>query len=94
MIAHYLTETQMDEAPFILAYHTIAVQRHLRILGIFARLSLEMGKPRYVDYVPRTWAHLHRALTHPPLAGLAAALAPLLPEPTSDVLSLLRGEAP
>lgn len=94
MITYYTERTGRDAAAFRLAYDTIAVQRHLRILGIFARLSLEFGKPHYIDYVPRTWAHLQRALSHPSLHGLATKLAPILPKPTPDVLLALRGDRP
>ena len=31
----------------------MGLQRHLRIAGIFARLSLRDGKPRYLDDTPR-----------------------------------------
>lgn len=70
-------------APADLA-HDLAVlsaQRNLRILGIFARLSLRDGKPRYVGLIPRVWRHLQADLAHPALAALRRRVAALLPAP-------------
>ena len=50
-------------------------QRALRILGVFARLAIRNGKPRYLAFMPRVWAHLQRDLAHPALAPLRAMLA-------------------
>ncbi len=40
----------------------VAVQRHLKVLGIFARLSERDGKHGYLKDIPLTWQHLHKAL--------------------------------
>ena len=50
----------------------LAAQRNLKIVGIFARLRLRDGKPRYLDLIPRVWAHLQRDLAHPALAPVKA----------------------
>ncbi|MDT0496775.1 phosphotransferase [Algiphilus sp. W345] len=42
-----------DEAAFRRDCDWIGVQRHLKILGIFARLSLRDGKPKYLADTPR-----------------------------------------
>ena len=47
-------------------------QRNAKILGIFARLRLRDGKPRYLSYIPRVWAHFMHDLSHPSLAPLRA----------------------
>ena len=58
----------------------VAVQRHLKVLGIFARLSFRDGKHGYLHDLPLTWRHLHRALAQiPELTDLAALLAPFAP---------------
>jgi len=74
-IARYLAATGAAEAPFRSAYALIGAQRALRILGVFARLAIRDGKPRYLDFMPRVWANLQRDLAHPALAPLAAMLA-------------------
>ncbi len=53
----------------------MGVQRHLKNLGIFARLSHRDGKHWYLDNVPRFIAYLDEALPrHPALQALAALL--------------------
>lgn len=88
LITHYATRTAQDPDQFRLAAAVCAAQRNLRILGVFARLSLHFGKPHYVDLIPRVWGLLQRDLAHPRLARLRALCQ--LPEPTPDNLQLLR----
>jgi len=42
-----------DFADFYRAVQWMALQRHLKVLGVFARLALRDGKPRYVQDAPR-----------------------------------------
>ncbi|MCG6111085.1 MAG: tRNA (adenosine(37)-N6)-threonylcarbamoyltransferase complex ATPase subunit type 1 TsaE [Paracoccus sp.] len=74
-IARYLAATGADQAAFRAAYALIGAQRALRILGVFVRLAVRDGKPRYLAFMPRVWAHLQRNLAHPALAPLRDALA-------------------
>lgn len=80
----------LDRDAFADEYHMVAVHRNLRILGIFARLSQQMGKPRYVDLIPRVWNLLQEDLNHPPLAKLRTHLNAILPEPDHAHLEKLR----
>ena len=49
----------------------IGVQRHLKVIGIFARLHHRDGKPKYLADVPRFLAYLDAVLPkYPELAGL------------------------
>lgn len=58
----------------------VAVQRHLKVLGIFARLSVRDGKHDYLGDLPLTWRHLHKALDRlPELADLKTLLADRAP---------------
>ena len=43
----------------------------VRIIGVFHRLVGRDGKPRYREFLPRMWGHLHEVLAHPELAPLA-----------------------
>jgi aminoglycoside/choline kinase family phosphotransferase len=53
----------------------VGVHRHLKVLGIFARLKHRDGKPRYVADAPRFVAYLDAVLPrHPSLAPLAALI--------------------
>lgn len=57
---------------FLADYARLGAQRNAKIIGIFVRLWKRDGKPRYLDYIPRVWAHLERDLSHPALAPVAA----------------------
>lgn len=49
----------------------IGVQRHLKVIGIFARLNHRDGKPKYLTDVPRFFTYLDEVLPrYPELAGL------------------------
>ncbi len=91
MIAHYLHQSGEDGEEFRAAYAVIGAQRHLRILGVFARLAMAFGKPGYVDLIPRTWAYLMRDLDHPALRPVADLLRDALPEPDAATLERLKG---
>ena len=68
----------------------IAIQRNLRILGIFGRLSLKYGKARYLDLIPRVWGHILTDLEDPAIAKLRQAVLDTVPEPTDALLEGLR----
>lgn len=92
MINHYIDASGANDHEFRTAYSLLGVQRNLRILGGFARLATDYGKPHYIELIPATWAHLMRGLEHPALAPVAELLRAALPEPTSENLSKLRGQ--
>ena len=90
MIDRYIAAAGADDSGFRTAYTVLGVQRNLRILGVFARLSLEFGKPHYVDLIPRVWDHFIRGLEHPALAPVAGLLRESLPAPAPENLDKLR----
>jgi aminoglycoside/choline kinase family phosphotransferase len=90
MIRRYVAASGVDMQHFTAAYHCLAAQRNLRILGVFARLCLRDGKPGYIDLIPRVWGLLQRDLTHPALAGIARILSASLPSPTPETLQILK----
>ena len=51
----------------------MGAQRHLKILGLFARIAYRDGKPKYLGDAPRFLAYLR------PVIARHAALAPLAP---------------
>lgn len=53
------------------AFHILAVQRNLRILGIFERLARQDGKTGYLALIPRVWAHIQTDLATHDLAEIA-----------------------
>ncbi|MBV1866431.1 MAG: phosphotransferase [Marinosulfonomonas sp.] len=90
MIDRFIRATGVDSAKFRHAYALCGVQRNLRILGIFARLSIHFGKPQYVDLIPRTWAHLLHGLSSPGLQTLRDQILNDLPPPTPENLTILK----
>jgi hypothetical protein len=53
----------------------MGVQRHLKVIGIFARICHRDGKPRYLADVPRFFAYLREVLARrPELAELERLL--------------------
>ncbi len=90
MVARYVATSGVDGAAFDLAYAAFGAQRNLRILGIFARLSLADGKRRYLDFIPRVWNHVITSLSHPDLADLRSVVLECIPEPTSAHLARFR----
>lgn len=90
MIERYIDSTGVDSLDFRAAYTVLGVQRNLRILGVFARLSQDYGKPQYVDLIPRVWNHMIRGLDHPALAPVADIIRDNLPAPTPENLNKLR----
>jgi aminoglycoside/choline kinase family phosphotransferase len=54
----------------------MGAQRHLKILGLFARIAYRDGKPRYLTDTPRFIGYLQPVVaTYPALAGLQLLLA-------------------
>lgn len=64
--------TGLDDADqFLRWFDLMGVQRHLKAVGIFARLKLRDGKPGYLGDIPRTLGYvLEVADRYPELAGL------------------------
>ena len=87
VVEEYARLTGSDPATLDTAMAILGAQRNLRILGIFARLTLAAAKPRYVPLIPRVWGHLQGDLAHPALAPLAETVARLLPAPGPDLLA-------
>ncbi|HVG47075.1 MAG TPA: phosphotransferase, partial [Rubellimicrobium sp.] len=81
MIRRFADLTGRSEARVAAATAALGLQRNLRILGIFARLARERGKPGYLALLPRVWAHVEGDLAHPALHGLDAAVRAAVPPP-------------
>lgn len=45
---------EVDEQQFLRWFDWMGMQRHLKAIGIFARLNARDGKPGYLDDIPRT----------------------------------------
>ena len=69
---------QPDFEDFLRASDLMGVQRHLKVIGIFARNCHRDGKPRYLADVPRFFAYIDAVIARrPELAELDVLLASL-----------------
>ena len=81
----FADRTGRARGPLDAALAAMGAQRAIRILMVFARLSLHFGRPRYVRLIPRVWDQLQADLAHPALWRLAPLVD--LPAPTEALLS-------
>ncbi len=93
MIERYLSQNPQDEAEFRKAYAILGLQRNLRIVGAFAKLCIDLGKPRYVDLIPRVWEFVERNLAHPALHSISDHIKTTLPAPTPALLKHLKSQS-
>ena len=63
---------ELDREKFLKEYRALAALNAARILFIFDRQVAGFGKPRYLEFMPRTWRALERNLMTPGLEGLRA----------------------
>ncbi len=77
-----------DFSEFFRAFEWMGLQRHLKVLGIFARLTHRDGKAKYVADTPRFLRYARAvAERYVPLASLARLLQPLDGDAAGVVLS-------
>lgn len=63
---------------FLYASDLMGVQRHLKVIGIFARICYRDGKPKYLGDAPRFFAYIQAAIARrPQLTELGDFLASL-----------------
>jgi aminoglycoside/choline kinase family phosphotransferase len=62
----------LDRARFLTDYHALGALNVARIIGIFARLVIRDGKPKYEAFLPRLWRYLDSCLADPALGELKA----------------------
>ena len=72
MLRYYLRDLSSDEIEAFRSHYAIlGAQRNVKIIGIFTRLFIRDGKPRYLDFLPRMWGLLEKDLRHPALKPVA-----------------------
>jgi aminoglycoside/choline kinase family phosphotransferase len=81
-----------DDREFLRWFDLIGVQRHLKVLGIFARLWYRDGKSGYLRDLPLTLEYVRDTCTrYPELAGLSRIVeqhfVPQLPLANARVLA-------
>jgi len=84
-----------SDAEFLRWFDLIGLQRHIKVLGIFARLFWRDGKPGYLADLPRTLQYVREAAAlYPELAGFSRfveqRLVPGLPAANARALAAAR----
>ncbi len=75
----------IDRAAYDQSWAVMAAQRHLRVIGTFARLKLRDNKPDYLRHMPRLWRYMDRCLAVPLLHPLRGWIDRHVPPPLRTV---------
>ncbi len=79
IIEYYLKEFNfINKNDFLFSYKVIAIQRHLKVLGIFSRLEARDKKKNYLKHIPRVIKLLVKNLKDKEFEPLNKILSPLL----------------
>ena len=79
LINYFLEENfKINREDFMLSYNLLAIQRHMKVLGIFCRLSLRDNKDQYLKHLPRVKKMLYENLKKENFEKLNSLLSPLL----------------
>jgi aminoglycoside/choline kinase family phosphotransferase len=80
MLGRYLDQAGSIAGPaFAADFHALGALNICRIIGVFARLVVRDGRPKYEAFLPRMWGYLDDCLADPGLAGLRAWLDACVP---------------
>lgn len=71
-------------AEFHRASDLMGVQRHLKVIGIFARICHRDGKPKYLGDVPRFFTYIEAVLARRPELAILGELLASLPQRESQ----------
>lgn len=94
VLTHYVEKSGARMDTTLDIFHLLGLQRNLRILGIFARLAQDSGKPAYLNLIPRVWRHIQTSLRHPVAAPLKTIIDAHFPTPTSERLNRMKASCP
>jgi len=79
-IINYYSDSfgNIDPSEFEVCYKVIAIQRHLKVLGIFKRLAIRDNKKSYLVHIPRVIKMLKKNLNNKEFRSISKILIPLL----------------
>ena len=89
IINKYISNSDLNNEEFLMAYNLLGAQRNIKIIGIFSRLSLRDKKSNYIDLIPRVWNHLINNLNHEACSDLKQWVNKNVPYPNHIVLQKL-----
>jgi aminoglycoside/choline kinase family phosphotransferase len=71
MLERYLDSAgRTDDPQFVPDFRALGALNISRIIGVFARLVVRDGRPRYEAFLPRMWGYLDACLADPGLSDL------------------------
>ena len=80
LLERYLERSRYaGELPFAADFHALGALNICRIIGVFARLVVRDGRPKYEAFLPRMWGYLDACLADPGLADLRTWLDACVP---------------
>lgn len=80
-------QTELED--FLRASDLMGVQRHLKVIGIFARICHRDGKPKYLADVPRFFTYINAVIQRRPELTELAQLFASLPQATEPSVNQL-----
>ena len=69
---YFAAHPDLDRTQATSDFHALGALNVARIIGIFSRLVVRDGKPRYEAFLPRLWGYIDRCLADPAMTGLKA----------------------
>lgn len=79
IINYYLKSfSNIDPTEFEICYKVVAIQRHLKVLGIFKRLAVRDNKKNYLVHIPRVIKMLKKNLSSREFRKIFKILIPFL----------------
>lgn len=80
LLGRYIERSRYaDELPIASDFHALGALNICRIIGVFARLVVRDGRPKYEAFLPRMWGYLDACLADPGLSDLRAWLDACVP---------------
>jgi aminoglycoside/choline kinase family phosphotransferase len=62
LLEYYLNQSSINKASFLQDYEILSLQRNIKIIGIFARLSIRDKKDVYLNMIPRVVGFIENRL--------------------------------
>lgn len=62
MLQYYLDRSKSESSSFLADYQILSLQRNIKIIGIFSRLSARDNKSSYLSLLPRVFGYVQRRL--------------------------------
>ncbi len=79
LVKYFLENNKiLNKELFKYCYKIMAIQRHLKVLGIFSRLSIRDNKKQYLNFLPRVKKLLFLSLKQNNFKKLSSLLLPLI----------------